>query len=120
MEASNDLTVNAGNNISSTAATDITTNAGANLKMDAGSNVDLGAGSNLSAKAGSKASFKGDKSATIFAKRVSITGMIMTNIQSGAIMSVMTLGVLNLTGAARNLINGAKVVILGERVELND
>ncbi|MBQ4820623.1 phage baseplate assembly protein V [Aquimarina sp. MMG016] len=112
MDASNDLTVNAGNNISSTAATDISSSAGANLKMDAGSN--------LAAKAGSKASLKGDKSVTVFGKRVSITGMIMTNIQSGAILTVMTMGVLNLTGAAKNLLNGAKVTILGKRVEIND
>ncbi len=111
MEASNDVTVNAGNNISSTAATDMTSKAGSNLSMDAGSD--------LKAKAGSKASFKGDKSATIFGKRVSITGMIMTNIQSGAIMTIVTAGVLNITGAAKNLINGAKVKVLGGKVEIN-
>jgi len=79
----------------------------------------MDAGSNLKAKAGAAASFKGDKSATIFGKRVSITGMIMTNIQSGAIMTIVTAGVLNITGAAKNLINGAKVKVLGGKVEIN-
>ncbi|MDH7448222.1 type VI secretion system Vgr family protein [Aquimarina sp. 2201CG14-23] len=111
IEASNDLTVNAGNNIASTAAKDMSSSAGTNLSMEAGTD--------LKAKAGSKASIKGDKSATIFGKRVSITGMIMTNIQSGAIMTIVTAGVLNITGAAKNLINGAKVKVLGGKVEIN-
>jgi len=111
IEASNNLTVNAGNNISSTASKDISSSAGSNLSINAGSD--------LKAKAGSKASFKGDKSATIFGKRVSITGMIMTNIQSGALMTIVTAGVLNITGAAKNLINGAKVKVLGGKVEIN-
>lgn len=127
MEASNDLTVNAGNNISSTAATDITTSAGANMNSNAGAdmsssagaNLSMDAGSDLSAKAGAKASINGTKSVSVFGKRVSITGMIMTNIQSGAIMTIVTAGVLNITGAAKNLINGAKVKVLGGKVEIN-
>ncbi len=112
MEASNDWTVNAGNNISSKAATNISANAGVNMNMDAGANI--------KAKAGASATVNGDKSVSIFGKRVAITGAIMANIQSGAMLTVMTMGILNLTGAAKNLLNGSKVTILGKRVEIND
>ncbi|WP_299440433.1 phage baseplate assembly protein V [uncultured Aquimarina sp.] len=111
IEASNDLTVNAGNNISSTAAKDISSSAGTNFSMDAGSDV--------KAKAGSKVSINGSKSVSVFGKRISITGAVMTNIQSGAILTVITAGVLNLTGAATSLINGAKVKVLGGKVNIN-
>ncbi|TPN88042.1 type VI secretion system Vgr family protein [Aquimarina algicola] len=111
IEASNDVTVNAGNTISSTAATDINSSAGANVAINAANN--------MNAKAGSKASLKGSKSVSVFGKRVSITGTIMANIQSGAILTLVTAGVLNVTGAARNLLNGAKVKILGQKVEIN-
>ena len=111
MEASNDVTVNAGNNITSTAATDISSSAGSNLSIDAGSD--------LKAKAGAKASVNGAKSVNVFGKRVAITGSVMANIQSGAILTVITAGVLNLTGAATSLINGAKVKVLGGKVNIN-
>lgn len=111
IEASNDVTVNAGNNITSTAATDISSKADASYKIDAGKD--------LIAKAGAKASINGGKSVTIFGKRVSITGTVMANIQSGAILTIITAGVLNLTGAATSLLNGAKVKVLGGKVNIN-
>ncbi|GAA3509789.1 phage baseplate assembly protein V [Aquimarina addita] len=111
IEASNDLTVNAGNNITSTAATDISAKAGANLSMDAGND--------LKASASAKTSIKGSKSVSVFGKRVSITGSVMTNIQSGTILTVITVGVLNLTGAASSLLNGARVKVLGGKVNIN-
>ena len=79
----------------------------------------MNATTNLSAKAGVKASVKGDKSVTVFGKRVSITGSVMTNIQSSAVVTVITAGVLNLTGAASNLISGGFVKVLGKKVDIN-
>ncbi len=119
VEASNDFTVNAGNNISSTAAKEMAASAGTDFKMDAGTAMSIEAKDNLDAKAGKKASFKGNKSVTIFGKRVSITGAVMTNIQSGTILTVVTAGVLNLFGGASSLVNGAKVKILGGKVNIN-
>lgn len=111
IDASNDITVSAGNNISSTAATDISASAGSNYNLDAGSD--------LKAKAGSKAVVNGSKSVSVFGKRVSITGSIMTNIQSGTVMTIVTAGALNLTGAVTSLLNGAFVKILGNKVDIN-
>jgi len=111
IEASNDLTVNAGNNITSTAATNIKSSAGTNLSMDAGSD--------LSAKAGSKATFNGKKSISIFGKRASITGSVMTNIQSGALVTIISAGLLNITGAT-SYINGKIMKLIGKQVEINN
>ncbi|GAA0719156.1 phage baseplate assembly protein V [Aquimarina litoralis] len=111
IEASNDVTVNAGNSIASTASKDLSYSAGTNFTMDAGSN--------LKAKAGAKATINGSKSVSVFGKRVSITGAVMANIQSGAILTIITAGVLNLTGAASSLLTAARVKVLGGKVNIN-
>ncbi|WP_062059782.1 type VI secretion system Vgr family protein [Aquimarina longa] len=126
MGGNGEITINAPNKItfSSTdiaieASNNITLNGGNDITANASNNMNLDGGNNLSAKAGVKASLNGTKSASVFGKRVSITASVMANIQSGAILTIITAGVLNVTGAVGSFLNGAKVKILGGKVEIN-
>jgi len=116
---STNININASSNVSISAGANISNSARANASMDAGANLNMNAGANLAASAGSKASLTGSSSVSVSGKRASFTGMVMANIQAGAILTVVTAGILNLTGAARNMVNGAKVKVQGGKVELN-